>query len=167
MASGAHHSIKSLESRANVNLSSAPTLAKDAKPSESTDSGDWQSSSSWGWFCPAIPVPLSYEGQEGMLQLLLGCGDVISHYRWGTYPGFSGHDRFIVTQQNLSLVQIYSGTSPRDRGVIAHSIFAGSLPQPILASSPHSRATPRRVGGHRHSHHSLGFLNLDENHTTR
>lgn len=76
-------------------------------------------------------MPLSYDVQEGILQLL-GGGDVISHYRGGTYPVFSGHDRFTVTQQNLSLAQIYSGTSPRDRGVIAHSIFAGSLPQPIL-----------------------------------
>lgn len=41
MASGAPQPLyKFPESRANVNLSSAPTLAKDAKPSESTDPGD-------------------------------------------------------------------------------------------------------------------------------
>lgn len=65
----------------------------------------------------------------------LWCGDGTSHDHRETYPWLSGHDRFIVTQHNLSPA-CKSGTSPRDGGVIASSVVVGSLP-PHHAPEPH------------------------------
>lgn len=96
--------------------------------------------------CPMLPVPLNYKVQEGNLQRLgHGCGDVISHDRQGTSPWRCGRDRFTVTQHNMSLAH-KSGTSPRDGGVIAHSIFIGSLPQPILGLPTTLQSHTQRSG---------------------
>lgn len=67
---------------------------------------------------------------ESLKALGRNCSDVILHDHWETYLGLSGHDRFTVNQDDPSLARKF-GTTPRDGGVIAHSIFVGSLPQAI------------------------------------
>lgn len=78
-----------------------------------------------------FPVLLSYKVLEGSLKVSgRGCSDVILHDQGETYLGLSGHDRFTVNQDYLSPACKF-GTTPRDKGVIAHSIFVGRLPQAI------------------------------------